>query len=215
MQRVRVPGTGAVLDVVGPTPTQQATVPLNPAAERRELGSRDCVVSPSSGVWFIGASLVANVVGNDVASHVCTVPVGTRFFFPMVGSEADGVGSAPPATVPVLRDQAASQVNRAQELHLQIDGQEVANVSLAGAYRIRSNTFSYRYPVDSILCVLRTCDSATYAANGGSASTAVADGVYVMTTAFDVGDHTIHLRGELPAVGRRIDAIYQIVVQAS
>ena len=214
VQRVQAP-TGAVLDVVGPvaTPTPGALSTSDPVAIRRALGGKDCAPSSTGGVWFIGASLIENVVGNDVASHECTVPHGTRFFFPVVAWEADGVGSAPPATVPALRDLAASRLSRAQALHAQIDGQDIANVSLTGAYRTRSNAFSYRYPADSILCVLRTCNSVTYALNGGSVPTAIADGVYVMTTALGVGDHTIRVRGELPATGRRIDALYQISVQ--
>jgi hypothetical protein len=204
VHQVHVPQSGAYLDVVD-------QVPLNRAGDRRVLGSKDCAASASSRVWFIGASLIANVVGNDVASHVCTVPLGTRFFFPVVAAEADSRSSGTRTTLTELQNQVAGPISQARQLSVLIDGQEIVDVSPSGPYRTRSNAFRYHYPADSILCVLRTCDGVRYSLSGGSIPTAIADGVYIMTTEMVAGEHTIRIRGELS--GRRIDASYQVTVQ--
>lgn len=181
-----------------------------PSSEHPALDNgEDCGASATSGVWFVAAS----VLTHDVIERACEVPLGTRVFFPVVTTEADGVGIAPPPSVPALRDRAALPINRARDLLVQIDGQVVPDVSLAGPYRIRSNAFRYSYPATSILCAIRSCGVTSYEEAGGTVPTAVSDGVFIMTLPLDAGDHTIRFGGDLPSLGRRVEANYTITVR--
>jgi hypothetical protein len=181
-----------------------------PSSEHPALGSgADCVASPTTGVWFLAAS----VLTQDVIERACEVPHGTRVFFPVVASESDGVGVAPPPSIHALRDQAAGPINRARNLAVQLDGQSVPEVSLTGPYRIRSTAFQYSYPATSILCFIRSCGVTGYEEAGGTVPTAVSDGVFIMTLPLDAGEHTIRFAGELPTLGRRVEASYLITVQ--
>jgi hypothetical protein len=92
-----------------------------PAHPLLATGAVDCSYAQQGQVWFLAGTVEE---GNAVRS--CTIPTGTRLFFPVFNAWADNVAEPDPFTVSELMERAASFA-AAKELHVSVDGVPVNN----------------------------------------------------------------------------------------
>ena len=166
----------------------------------------DCSAGQSGKVWFLGASFAPSVTsGGDViafADRQCSVPAGEALFFPVANAEASTVeGNG--TTDAELRAAAQSFQDLTTNMSAEVDGRSIANL---GQYRVQSPLFTFTLPDNNVL------ESFGVNAPGGTSSPSVSDGVYLMTTPFSAGQHTIHFHAETPAFHFFLDITYHLNV---
>ncbi len=199
-----------------------------------DQGRVDCGQGQHGDLWFIGGTIAPGFVGpSGPIDRTCTIPSGTRLFFPVFNAWSDNVLVSPQCTELGLRDIIKPWVDGATGLVASVDGQAIPGVAANGLYRTRSGSFSYQYPGGSLLCALGGCDANNQGAcptqtardsaplvvgssRGGVVGPApaqggpvVADGVYVMLNPLGPGAHTIHF--EAPTGG--LNVTYHITVR--
>jgi hypothetical protein len=164
-----------------------------PASENPIVGATD----PASTVQFVGN--VGLVLADSVAQEqlTLTVPVGTKLFLEVLGSECSTLEEAP-----FDGGNEAGLIESAQallpvDLEGSIDGVALRNL---GAYIRLSPLYRFTLPDDNILGV---------AAGSGQS---VASGAYLMLAPLTPGVHMIHLHGYIPLVDFTADRTIEVFV---
>jgi hypothetical protein len=163
--------------------------PTNPLLD--ETGAK-CGLKQSGSVFFLVgtfASTVApsgDVIGTATRTD-CRVPEGKVLFFPILNAEcstAEGNGT----TEAELRACATALINGVTNLAAEVDGVPIAGLQdvMTTQFRAQSPPFTFRLSGNNILGL------------APQRSLSVADGVYLMLAPLTVGEHTIHIHGEVP-----------------
>ena len=151
----------------------------------------------SGPVWF----LAPNFGGVSVRDAI--VPPGTALFIDVTAFETstrEGHGT----TEEELRGTAAYVVGLMENLSCEIDG---VAVEMLEAYRTQSSEmFSLTVPDDNVF------DLWGVPTDAGTYYPSVADGYYVMVAPLSVGNHTIHLHGEIPDFEYVTDVTFHLTV---
>jgi hypothetical protein len=172
----------------------------NPLADTT---GEECMVGQRGSNWFL-----AGTFGATTATRTCSIPRGATLFFPVinfVGFDTPGVcGQGEPLPSQFYRDLAASFIDGASNLSVQVDGNPVAQL-----HRVQSKVFSVALPEDNLF-------AAACAPFGGLPagiySPAVDDGIYVRLNPLAVGSHTLQFHAENPSQGFVLDVTYNLVV---
>jgi hypothetical protein len=183
--------------VVGSIPT-----PVNPGLDQT---GADCMVGQRGPVWFLAGTFF-----NGATTRTCSVPEGEWLFFPVVNvvnyNSPNLCGQGSSESVDVLRSVIAPIIDAAADLSVKVDGQPVNNV-----VRVKSLAFAITVPADSVLnaqCIaegLETLPAAVY-------SPAVDDGFYTLLSPLSKGKHTVHIQGQIPALGLTVDVTYNLTI---
>lgn len=207
------PSTNALVIDDGPSLTEPQIFPSNPEAlavawERYILsipvsvnpvldatGER-CAIGQSGPYWFLVGSFGGSV------SRSCTIPAGTKLFFPVV----QGVNISTGETSAQLLAQMKPCFDAAINLSVEVDG---APVSIGAPNRVTSSSgFRFALPPDNL-----------FGQAPGVYRPAVVDGYYVALKALPVGRHTVRIRGTVPGVcasnpsGFAVDVLYNLRVR--
>jgi hypothetical protein len=155
-------------------------------------------------VWFLAGSS-ATAEGALVTRHV-TIPAGNAIFFPILNNvwvtlpypypgAPDG---DPPFTEPGAEEFARSVIAvnpNAEMLSVEVDGRPLENLTY---HRVLSPVFSALLPEFNWLDVLIEFFDLGFDVTEGLYSDCVSDGYWIMLAPLSRGEHTIHLRGEIP-----------------
>jgi hypothetical protein len=169
-----------------------------------DLTGTDCVIGQRGPVWLLGGTF-----SGGSAARTCSVPEGEELFFPVVNQVffntpncgQNGVSF----TANELRRQAAAIVNSATNLSVSVDGEAINNL-----VRVKSVVFAVTVPADNIFGPNACAQRVSLAA--GSYSPSVDDGYYALLAPLSVGLHTLHISGQLPAVGVTVDVTYDLTI---
>jgi hypothetical protein len=166
-----------------------------------ETGCANGAQGQSGPVWFLTG--VVNETGTAVRD--CTVPAGKTLFFPVLNVEADNF--FPPNLVPLdiagLRNFAASIMDLASNLSVELDGNPIQNVA---SYRVQSPVFGVLLPDNNVEQYFG------FIAPPGEYAPMVGDGYYIMLAPLSAGSHILHFHGEVPAYSFTLDITYNITV---
>jgi hypothetical protein len=146
------------------------------------VAGASCANDQSGKVFFLFGSF-----SSEPVKRSCSVPVGTRLFFPLTNIYVDN--SPPPFGDGSLRDlhQCAADLTPASTLHLTIDGFKVSSKVLF-SLRAASPTFYVTYP------------NALFAANPFIGTVpAASDGYWVLLPALPKGARTLTFGGSVPS----------------
>ena len=162
----------------------------------------DCMVGQHGPVWFMAGTF------GGTATRTCSIPEGVSLFFPVINYMAFNTpnicGQGGPVTVKEEREQASQFIDEVTNESVQVDGQDVEN-----PVRVRSRVFAISIPARNIYN--RGCGGpGTQPA--GVFSPAVDDGYYVFVHPLSVGNHTLHIHGEVPSYGFVLDVTYNLTV---
>jgi hypothetical protein len=157
-----------------------------PADHHPLTDTADVSTGQSGPVWFLGGTwapttdLNGNLIGN--ADRHVTIPAGKALFFPIVDAEmslAEGGTSEADC-----RAQANDYADHMVGLSCTIDGRPLKNLP---AYQAESPFFTFGpLPGNNFLGL-----------PGGTTTSAVSDGYFVMLAPLSPGQHTIHWTGAL------------------
>jgi hypothetical protein len=175
---------------------------LDPLHPILSSGNVDCSYGQQGQVWF----LVGTFAEGDTA-RACTVPTGTRLFFPIFNGWADNVAEPVPFTVAELIGRAASFA-QAGTLHASIDGVPVQNPF---AYRAAYAPFGYTVPAADNLLRWLGADAPGTHWPSTFIFPAASDGYWLMVEPLSPGTHTINFGGT-SASGFEINITYAITV---
>jgi len=186
--------------LVGSIPTS-----VNPGLDKT---GADCMVGQRGPVWFLVGTFASGPV-----TRSCSVPEGAWLFFPVVNDvnintpNVCGQNSAN-QSVDFLRSQIAPAVDGATGLSVHVDGKPVKDV-----VRVKSLPFAVTFPADNIFNA--PCEAAGLGSvPANTYSPAVDDGFYTLLAPLSVGTHTLHIQGQIPAVGLTVDVTYNLTVVA-
>jgi hypothetical protein len=152
--------------------------PTNPVLD--ETG-QDCGVGQSGRVFFLAGSNTS-----DPVTRVCTVPVGTPIFFPIINAECSDVEADP-----FFGSTDEERLACAQEiidgvgintLKATIDGKEVKYLH---RFRVASPPFEFTMPALENFLGL----------DGVTSGSSVSDGYWLMLHPLSPGSHVIHFEG--------------------
>jgi hypothetical protein len=164
---------------------QQTPASTNPLLDK--LDKRDCSVGQKGHVWFLGGILSLVDTRNAVVRN-CTVPTGTKLFFPLLNTTYGAFVTDPPdqRTEDFLRAQVAF-IETPTLLEAKIDGVPVKNPT---QYLEKSPLFDVQLPIDNI-----------YEANGIAVpllfSPNVDEGYYLFVQPLPPGKHTIEWKEKI------------------
>lgn len=147
----------------------------------------------SGPVWFL-ASLVDSVP--TAHTRNITVPKGKALLFSVLNYEASNLEDPFPATEAEQRAIANSIADLFENMTCTVDGAEIDPAE----FRFESPQFAFTAPSPWIFGAV------------GGVGTGVSDGHFVMVKNLKVGQHTVHLTGEVPAFGLTMDMTYNITV---
>jgi len=173
-----------------------ATQPVSESAILDTTGENCAVGQARFGLnWYL-----AGTFGGDPVIRSCSVPFGRTLIFPVVNAISGAFPTDPPAekTVAFQRSVIAGTRDAAQNLEVEIDGKPVADVE---RFYEESVPFSFRLPADNIFG----------APAGTLVSPAVDNGFYLAVAPLGLGDHTIHIHGELG--DQVVDVTYNLKVR--
>jgi hypothetical protein len=155
-------------------------VPVNPQVGSYSGGPKCDGSSGERGVWFLAGSYN----GTKVVRH-CTIPVGTKLFFPIVN-----VFNGDPKGIfdeKAYRQGVHDQMNQILEggtTYATVDGKPARPVS---GERADTPVFTIDFPNNDL-----------YGAPPGFSQLSVADGVWVLEHPLSKGEHTIRFGGSFP-----------------
>ena len=132
-------------------------------------------------IWYL-----AGTFGGDPVIRSCDVPFGRTLIFPVVNAIAGAFPDDPAEekTVAFQRSLIAGTREAATNLEVEIDGQPVPNIE---RFYEESVPFSFRLPADNLFG----------APAGTLVSPAVDNGFYLAVAPLGLGEHTVHIHGEL------------------
>ena len=175
-----------------------------------DINGASCMVGQRGSMWFLAGSFSGGTVG-----RTCSVPATATLFFPVVNiininaPNVCGQNSVN-QSAKFLRSQIVGAIDGAVNLSVTLDNQLVTPLQ-----RVKSIVFDVALPLDNIFnapCVgagLGTVPAGIY-------SPAVDDGFYALLQPLEVGNHTLHIHGEIPAQSSVQDVTYRLtVVQVS
>ena len=148
----------------------------------------NCAVNQSGKVWFLAGMLFSGQV-----ERTCTVPTGTRLFFPVVNAFCAAEGD-----FAAMRECATGFLTGVT-FQVTIDGKIIDEDALT-TYRALSPEFDLVLPEGNAL----GAPADTYAP-------AAADGYYVMLNPLSRGTHEVHILATFPD-GSQIDVKYTLTV---
>ncbi|HVS00157.1 MAG TPA: hypothetical protein VMW27_26255 [Thermoanaerobaculia bacterium] len=162
-----------------------------------------CVVGQRGSTWFL-----AGTYGGGAITRTCSVPAGTRIFFPVANYsffDSPGVCQGPESfSVAEMRAAIADFIDGVTGISVELDGAPVRRVR-----RVRSRVFEIALPEVNVL-------DAPCAADGGMPagiySPTVDDGYYVLLDSLAVGEHTLRFHAEQADAGFVIDTTYHLTV---
>lgn len=173
-----------------------------------ENGTADFGANQSGRVWFLPAPL-----GSGTAIRRGTVPHGKALFTPVLTFEADD------ADFPYTADELTEYVQEGwyyvTEISCTVDGVEVRHMRdpQTTPYQCVTPPFSYTLaPQDNVIANYAGFGSDTNMPDGTTVNLAVAGGVCVMIKPLSIGEHTIHIMGQLGELGVDYDVTYRITV---
>jgi len=143
-----------------------------------------CAEGQSGKVWFL-----AGTFGTS-ETRSCTIPAGKALFFPIINGESSkiqGYGD----TEEVLREDATATADAITFVEVIVDGKKLQTELQTEpnlGYRVQSGLFTIWLPPDNVLEI---------PTEEGVSSIAVADGYWIMLAPLSVGEHTIHIHGEV------------------
>ena len=162
----------------------------------------DCMVGQRGGRWFL-----AGFLSGGSATRTCTIPEGTRLFFPVVNQAfvdtpnqcGQGADSVP---LKEMRATVAAIIDGFTTREATLDGKPIKDIK-----RVRSTVFEVALPEDNIFVAfgITPCDAGIY-------SPTVDDGYYVQLNPLDVGDHTLVLHAENQSAGFTLLVTYTLLV---
>ncbi len=188
-------------------------------------GHVDCGFGQTSNkVWFLAGTFTSTAAPGQptalAANRQCTVPRGTKLFFPIVNAEQDNVDATndknPPTHYNVAQLAAAAKgfMDPVRGMRAWIDGKSVPGLSNTATtpFRVKSPLFSYCVP---------SRRNSLYAAIGADVPAgripppgAKADGAFVMLRPLSPGVHHLHWVGGVPGPdGFSQDIRYTITVK--
>jgi hypothetical protein len=176
-----------------------------PASVNPQLDTtgEDAVVGQRGEVWFLAGVFLGGTV-----VRTCSVPEGTALFFPVTNSvqiNTPNICGESPADLSIaeLRTRAASAIDQATNLSVEVDGAPIKNIR-----RVKSKVFAVALPDDNVF-------DAPCASVGdvpaGIYSPAVDDGFYVLLDKLSAGEHTLHFHAE-DSSGVVQDVTYDLTV---
>jgi hypothetical protein len=177
-----------------------ANVPLHPLLA---TGNVDCSYGQQGQVWFLAGTFMPGSI-----TRTCTVPTGTRLFFPMFNGWADNVAVPDPFTVAELKALAASFAD-AGSLHASIDG---ADVQDPFRYRAAYAPFGYTVPFDDNLLRWFRADAPGTDWPSTFVFPAASDGYWLMLEPLPPGTHTVNFGGSSKDGSFTLDITYVITV---
>jgi hypothetical protein len=154
-------------------------------------------------MFFLGG--VFNASGT--VTRTIKVPAKIALFFPVLNYEADNFFNNPPIDPPLdiagLRQLAASFMDPAIDLFVELDGNSIPNVN---SYRFQSPVFGVHMPQNNVY------QEFGYSAPPGEYAPMVDDGYYIMLAPLSAGPHILHFTGTLPQYPFTVDITYNITV---
>lgn len=142
-----------------------------------------CEAGQSGKVWFL-----AGTFESGSATRECTLPAGKFLFFPIVNAVYVGTDGE---SEEVMRDVVNDVIDGAGGLEVTLDGIALESLEI--------------YRADSPLFTTMGFDST-------DSFDSVADGFWIMHRPLPVGEHELHIHGELPAFGFETDVTYNLTV---
>jgi len=179
-----------------------------PVSADPENATADFSANQSGPVWFLPAPL-----GSGTAVRSGVVPHGKALFTPVLTFEVDDAGS--PFTSDELTEYVEAGWGYVTEISCTVDGVPVRHMHdpQTTPYVCVTPPFSYTLALqDNVVANYPGFGSDTAIADGTTVDTAVAGGVVVMIKPLPVGNHTIHITGQLAPMGIDYDVTYQITV---
>jgi len=174
---------------------------VNPLAD---TNGANCMVGQRGSVWFLAGSFSTSAV-----ARTCSVPDTAALFLPVVnfinintpnvcGQNSDNLSAD------TLRSQIAPILDGATNLSVTVDSQPVAALR-----RVKSIVFDVTLPLDNIF---NAGCGGPGTVPAGIYSPAVDDGFYVLLRPLEVGNHTLHIHGEIPSLTFVQDITYKLIV---
>jgi hypothetical protein len=173
-----------------------ATQSVEESAMLDETGENCAVGQARFGLnWYL-----AGTFGGDPVIRSCDVPFGRTLIFPVINAIAGAFPDDPPEqkTVAFQRSVIAGTRERATNLEVEIDGKPIHNID---RFYEESVPFSFRLPEDNLFG----------APAGTLVSPAVDNGFYLAVAPLGLGEHTVHIHGELDDVV--VDVTYNLRVK--
>lgn len=174
---------------------------VNPIAD---ISGANCMVGQRGSVWFLAGSFS----GGTTVVRTCSVPDTAKLFFPVVNfvnintPNVCGQNSVN-QSAKFLRSQIVGLVDGAVNLSVTVDSQPVEALQ-----RVKSIVFDVAMPLDNIF---NAGCGGPGSVPAGVYSPAVDDGFYVHLQPLEVGNHTLHIHGEIPGVTVQ-DVTYKLTV---
>jgi hypothetical protein len=163
-----------------------------------------CALGQSGDVWFLAGTWGGN---DELVTRECTVPTGTRFFFPILNEvwvNFPEFGDDPDNTLEDMLEFIAFDPDDV-EMSAEIDGVPVKDLK---SYRAFSEEpFQVHFPEDNLFDPFVAPLDITEGFYGPSA----ADGFWLMVNPLKKGDHEISFRGNND--GFSLDVKYLITVE--
>ena len=160
----------------------QTPMSINPL-----LDKGDCSVGQKGHVWFLGGTLPSDTRKSVVRN--CTVPTGTKLFFPLINAFSGAFLNDPPEmrTEEYLRAQVA-YIKEPTLLEAEIDGVRVKNPT---QYLEKSPLFDVKLPTDNIYGVDESAVPQLLL------SPSVDQGYYLFLQPLPPGRHTIKWKAKI------------------
>jgi hypothetical protein len=164
-----------------------------------DVDGQRCMVGQRGQTWF----LAGNFGGS--ASRACSVPTGTKIFFPVVNYiafDSPGVcGQVGSLSVPELRGFSAAFIDSVTRVSVSLDGAPLRSVR-----RIRSEVFPLALPAENIFTSPPSC-----IVPAGVFPRAVDDGYYAEIENLSVGEHSVQFTASAPG-GFDLNVVYRLIV---
>jgi hypothetical protein len=163
----------------------------------------DCSVGQKGHVWFLGGTLSGDT--REAVVRYCTVPTGTKLFFPLANAAYFAFLNDPPETR--TEEYLRGQVDYLKKdnitlLEVEIDGVRVRNPS---QYFEQSPLFDVQLPTDNIYGVDESAVPQLLF------SPSVDQGYYLFLQPLPPGTHTIKWKAKIASVEQNVT--YNIVVK--
>jgi hypothetical protein len=158
---------------------------------------RNCAVEQTGPVWF----LVGTTGG--LIERTCTIPSGSAILIPVINGECSYAEYPSFKSESELRSCAISQIDKATQLKVGIDGVDVTDLN---TYRFQSSLFNLTLPENNIFGL------------PPGTTQAVADGFWILLEPLPAGNHEIQFGGGLVDVSTTgtvnfaTEAVYHITI---